>query len=131
MLTQVLDQAGFRSTAIPIQPIDETVSAVAAQMPDVVFLSGMPPVAMARAHRIFRSLRSANPALKIVVGIWHYSDDPARAAQMISRSEDLHIATSLSDAVAEAHAFTAPQPAVSEPLDNSPQLVATPSDTAA
>jgi predicted PurR-regulated permease PerM len=131
MLAQVLDQAGFRSTAIPIHPIDETVSAVAAQKPDIVFLSGMPPVAMARANRIFRSLRSANPALKIIMGIWHYSDDPARAAQMISRSEDLHIATSLSDAVAEAHALTAPQPAVPEPLDNSPHLVAAPSDTAA
>jgi hypothetical protein len=131
MLAQVLDQAGFRATAVPIQRIDETVAAVAEQKPDLVVLSGMPPVAMARANRIFRSLRRANPALKIVIGIWHYNEDPAKAAQMISRTEDLHIATSLSDAVAEAHALTAPQPAVSEPLDNSPHLVATPSDTAA
>ncbi len=131
MLAQVLDQAGFRATAVPIQRIDETVAAVAEQKPDLVFLSGMPPVAMARANRIFRSLRRANPALKIVIGIWHYNEDPAKAAQMISRTEELHIATSLSGAVAEAHALTAPQPAVSEPLDNSPHLVATPSDTAA
>ena len=59
MLAQVLDQAGFRATSIPVQRIDETVSAVTAQKPDIVFLSGMPPVAMARAHRIFRGLRSA------------------------------------------------------------------------
>jgi predicted PurR-regulated permease PerM/methanogenic corrinoid protein MtbC1 len=131
MLAQVLNQAGFRATAVPIQRIDETIAAVAEQKPDLVFLSGMPPVAMARANRIFRSLRRANPALKIVIGIWHYNEDPAKAAQMISRTEELHISTSLSDAVAEAHALTAPQPAVSEPLDNSPHLVATPSDTAA
>ena len=68
MLTQVLDQAGFNSTCIPIQRIDETVSAVSDQKPDLVFLSGMPPVAMARANRIFQSLRRANPALKIVMG---------------------------------------------------------------
>ena len=131
MLAQVLDQAGFRSTCIPIQRIDETVSTVAKQKPDLVFLSGMPPVAMARANRIFRSLRRANPALKIVMAIWHYNEDPAKAAQMISRTEDLHISTSLADAVAEAHALSAPQPAVEDPLDNSPNLVATPTDTAA
>ncbi len=131
MLVQVLDQAGFRATSIPIQRIDETVSAVADQKPDLVFLSGMPPVAMARANRIFRSLRSASPALKIVMGIWHYSEDPARAAQMISRTEDLHITTSLADAIAEARALTESHPTVAEPLDSSPQLVSTPTDTAA
>jgi predicted PurR-regulated permease PerM len=131
MLAQVLDQAGFRSTCIPIQRIDETISAVAEQKPDLVFLSGMPPVAMARANRIFRSLRRSNPALKIVMGIWHYNEDPARAAQMISRTEDLHISTSLAAALAEAHALSAPRPAVEDPLDNSPNLVSTPTDTAA
>jgi methanogenic corrinoid protein MtbC1 len=131
MLCQILDEAGFHAATIPVQRIDETVSAVAEQKPDIVFLSGMPPVAMARANRIFRSLRSANPALKIVVGIWHYSEDPARAAQMISRTEDLHISTSLADAVAEARALTEPHPTVAEPLDASPQLVSTPTDTAA
>ncbi len=131
MLTQVLDQAGFRATCIPIQRIDETVAAVAGQKPDIVFLSGMPPVAMARANRIFRSLRRANPALKIIMGIWHYNEDPARAAQMISRTEDLHIATSLADAIAEAEAHVQPRPAVEDPLDESPHLVTTPTDTAA
>ncbi|MGA8086206.1 MAG: AI-2E family transporter [Terracidiphilus sp.] len=131
MLAQVLDQAGFHSTCIPIQRIDETVSAVAEQKPDLVFLSGMPPVAMARANRIFRSLRRANPALKIVMGIWHYNEDPARAAQMISRTEELHISTSIADAIAEAYTLTEPHPALEDPLDNSPNLVATPTDTAA
>jgi hypothetical protein len=131
MLVQVLDQAGFRASSIPIQRIDETVSAVADQKPDLVFLSGMPPVAMARANRIFRTLRSASPALKIVMGIWHYNEDPSRAAQMISRTEDLHITTSLADAIAEARALTEPHPTVAEPLDSSPQLVSTPTDTAA
>ena len=131
MLTQVLDQVGFRSVCIPIQRIDETVAAVTEQKPDLVFLSGMPPVAMARANRIFRSLRRANPALKIIMGVWHYNEDPAKAAQMISRTEELHISTSLADAIAEAQAHVEPHPAVAEPLDESPQLVATPSDNAA
>jgi len=86
---------------------------------------------MARANRIFRALRSTNPALKIVMGIWHYNEDPGKAARMISRTGELHICTSLADAIAEAHLHTAARPAVPEPLDESPQLVAVPSDTAA
>lgn len=131
MLAQVLDQAGFRATSIPIQRIDETVSAVRAQQPDIVFLSGMPPVAMARAHRIFRSLRTANPTLKIAMGIWHFNEDPSKAARMISRTEELHISTSLADATAQARAHVQPHLAVADPLDASLELVATPTDTAA
>jgi len=131
MLTQVLDQAGFHSTCIPIQRIDETVTNVNGQKPDMVFLSGMPPVAMARANRIFRALRSANPALKIAMGIWHYNEDPDKAARMISRTDDLPICTSLADAIIAARAIAAPRPAVPEPLDESPDLVSVPADTAA
>ena len=49
MLAQVLDQAGFHATSLPVQRIDETVSTVTEQKPDIVFPSGMPSVAMARA----------------------------------------------------------------------------------
>jgi len=131
MLAQVLSLAGFNATALPIRPIDETVRSVGEHKPAIVFLSGMPPVAMARASRIYRSLRGADTGLKIVVGIWNYTEDPARAAQMISRTEPLHISTSLADALAQAASLTEAQPAVPEPLDSSPQLVATPEDTAA
>jgi predicted PurR-regulated permease PerM len=168
MLAQVLSIAGFNATAYPIRSIDETVRVLADRRPSIVFLSGMPPVAMARASRLYRALRAAQserrpapnnqaearnsvqhsreeaailrdspqqpPAPwdpKIVVGIWNYTDDPARAAQMISRSETLHISTSLADALAQASSLTEPKPAVPEPLDPSPQLVTTPTDSAA
>ncbi|MGA2851560.1 MAG: AI-2E family transporter [Terracidiphilus sp.] len=131
MLAQVLNEAGFDAECIPVQSIDETVSAITMRKPDMVFLSGMPPVAMARANRIFRGLRSADPALKIAMGIWHYNEDPVTAAQMISRAEELPICTSLADALVAARVHPAPNPAVPEPLDESPELVAVPSDTAA
>jgi predicted PurR-regulated permease PerM len=131
MLAQILDESGFPVTSLPVQSIDESVSAVTMKTPDIVFLSGMPPVAMARAHRIFRSLRRANPSLKIIMGIWHYNEDPGRAAQMISRTEELHISTSLADAMAQARANNEPRPAVPEPLDESLQLVTVPSDSVA
>jgi hypothetical protein len=157
MLTQVLTLAGINAVSLPVRAIHETVESVAKQNPAVVFLSGMPPVAMARANRLYRGLRSATqqagtaeaarrdaasraaapgreallPDLKIVVGIWNYTEDPARAAQMITRSEAFHISTSLADALAQATSLTSAKPAVPQPLDNSPQLVAAPKDTAA
>jgi predicted PurR-regulated permease PerM len=149
MLTQVLNLAGIQAVSLPVRAIHETVAAVVDRKPAMVFLSGMPPVAMARASRLYRSLRSAAkpqenprnavtavgreallPALKVVVGIWNYTDDPARAAQMITR-EDLHISTSLADAIAQAASLTEPKVAVPQPLDASPQLVTAPKDTAA
>jgi hypothetical protein len=131
MLAQVLSIAGFNATARPILSIEESVRIVTEQKPAMVFLSGMPPVAMARASRLFRNLRTANPDLRIVLGIWNYTEDPTRPAQMISRTEALHVSSSLADALAQAEALTEIGPAVPEPLDSSPQLVATPTDTAA
>jgi hypothetical protein len=131
MLTQVLTLAGINAISLPVRAIHETVEAVGKQKAAMVFLSGMPPVAMARANRLYRSLRAEQPSTRFVVGIWNYADDPTRVAQMLTRSEDLHISTSLADAVAQAASLTEARPAVPHPLDASPQLVAAPKDTAA
>jgi predicted PurR-regulated permease PerM len=131
MLTQVLTLAGINAISLPVRAIHETIEAVGKQKAAMVFLSGMPPVAMARANRLYRSLRAEQPTMSFVVGIWNYTDDPTRVAQMLTRSEDLHISTSLADAVAQAASLTEPKPAVPHPLDASPQLMAAPKDTAA
>jgi len=131
MLTQVLNLSDINAISLPVRAIHETVEAVSKQKPALIFLSGMPPVAMSRANRLYRSLRSELPELNTVIGIWNYTEDPTRAAQMITRAESLHISTSLADAVAQAASLAQQGPAVPEPLDASPQLVAAPKDTAA
>ena len=131
MLTQVLSVEGFRASYDRVRSIDQTIAQVNEQRPDVVFLSGLPPVAMARAGRLYRRLRAAQPTLRIIIGIWQFSDDPAKAAQMISRAEDLHISTSLTDAITQVQSQIEPKPAVDKPLDSNPQLASTPKDHAA
>lgn len=131
MLSQVLSLAAFEATSLPVRSIDETVSNVTEQNPAIVVLSGMPPVAVARANRLYHRLHAANAKLKIIVGIWNYTEDHARAAQMISRTDPPHISTSLADVVAQAQSWMEPQSAVPKPLDASPQLVSTPRDNAA
>lgn len=131
MLAQAFSLAGFAATSIPVRSIEETLATVTAQDPAVVVLSGMPPVAVARANRLYRSLKAAGKRFNIIVGIWNYADDHGRAAQMISRTDPPLISTSLAHAVAQAHSFIEPRPAVPEPLDTNPQLVSTPNDNAA
>jgi predicted PurR-regulated permease PerM/methylmalonyl-CoA mutase cobalamin-binding subunit len=105
MLAQLLEKEGMEALALPVRRADEVLAAVSAENPDVVFLSGMPPFAMARAHRLYRSLRAQNPQRKIMIGIWNYPDDVSRAAQKISRGEEIPIATTLAGALAQARSY--------------------------
>ncbi len=105
MLCQLLEQAGFEAVAMPVKRADEVLATVTTENPDVVFLSGMPPFAMARAHRLYRSLRAQNPQRKIMIGIWNYPDDVTKAAQKISRGEEIPIATTLAGALAQVRSY--------------------------
>jgi predicted PurR-regulated permease PerM/methylmalonyl-CoA mutase cobalamin-binding subunit len=105
MLAQVLEKAGLEALAIPARRADEVLAAVSAENPDIIFLSGMPPFAMARAHRLYRGLRAQNPQRKIMIGIWNYPDDVTRAAQKISRGEEIPIATTLAGALAQVRSY--------------------------
>jgi methylmalonyl-CoA mutase cobalamin-binding subunit len=101
MLAQLLEAAGMNAITISWRRVDEIIAAVSAEKPDIVFLSGMPPFAVSRAHRIYRSLRARKPQLRLMIGIWNYSDDLATTAQKISGGEAVHISTTLADAVAQ------------------------------
>jgi predicted PurR-regulated permease PerM/methylmalonyl-CoA mutase cobalamin-binding subunit len=105
MLAQLLEKAGLEALAIPVRRADEVLATVTTENPDVVFLSGMPPFAMARAHRLYRSLRAQNPQRKIMIGIWNYPDDVTKAAQKISRGEEIPIATTLAGALAQVRSY--------------------------
>jgi hypothetical protein len=105
MLAQLLEKTGVEAMAISVRRADEVLATVSAENPDLIFLSGMPPFAMARAHRLYRGLRSQNPQRKIMIGIWNYPDDVSRAAQKISRGEEIPIATTLAGALAQVRSY--------------------------
>jgi predicted PurR-regulated permease PerM/methylmalonyl-CoA mutase cobalamin-binding subunit len=105
MLAQLLEAAEMEVMSIPVRRVDEIVATVAAEKPDVVFLSGLPPFGMARAHRLYRNLRSRYPHLKLMIGIWGFMDDAGKASQKISRGDAVHVSTTLADAVAQARSM--------------------------
>jgi hypothetical protein len=108
MLSQLLEADGNHSMSIPVRRADEILAAISAENPDFVFISGLPPFAMARAHRLYRSVRVRYPNMRLMIGIWGYVDDTVKASQKISRGDAVHISTTLGDAVAQVHSFTAP-----------------------
>ena len=105
MLAQLVEGIGLHAVAIPVRRIDEVLAAAAQEKPEIVFLSGLPPFAIARARRLYKSLRTQNPNLKIMIGIWNYTDDENKAALEISRGEEEHIATTMAQALAQIRSF--------------------------
>ena len=107
MLAQLLQAAGFEATAIPVERDSQVGAVAAAEQPDIVFLSGLPPFARGRSRRVYSAVRSRYPSLRIMIGLWNYRDDHAQAAQQISRGEVNEAATSLSQAVSQVQAVAA------------------------
>jgi hypothetical protein len=59
-------------------------------------LTALPPYAISHARLLYRSLRTPWPDLKIVVGLWNFSDDPTVALSRIGMKGEGSILTSLS-----------------------------------
>jgi len=105
MLAQLLQAAGFEAKAIPVER-DSRVGAIAAtEQPDILFLSGLPPFTRARSRRLYNTMRSRYPDLRIMIGLWNYRDDQAQAAQQISRGDVSEAATTLAQALAQVQAM--------------------------
>ncbi|HEY2859318.1 MAG TPA: AI-2E family transporter, partial [Terracidiphilus sp.] len=108
MAAQVLEGMNVRSFALAATRVNEMVEAAQAERPDLLVLCALPPVGLARCHRVYRSLRSRNPNLRIMIGIWNYGSDAAEAAKKISGGEEPRMWTRLTEIVAEIRALAAP-----------------------
>jgi hypothetical protein len=131
MLAQILERSEIPSRAIALTRTDELLAIAEAEKPEILFMSGLPPFGVSRARRLYRTLRARHPNLKIMIGIWNYTDDESKAAQEISRGEQEHSATTLADAVAQVRSFLG-EPESSDTVQTSPpSLVQTPDASAA
>ena len=105
MLAQCLQGNRVHAFAVPVRRMNEMMNAVTVEGPDVVFLSGLPPFGMGRAHRLYRSLRARNPQLKVMIGIWNFPENANAVAQETGRGEDVAVLTRFTEAVAEVRAM--------------------------
>lgn len=114
MLARCLMAEGIPAVAAPVQPIDQLLEGIIARNPPLVFLTGLPPVGVARPRRIFRSLRARQPRLPIFIGIWSYADNGEKAAREISNGELPGICTNFAQAIEQVHALRRPAAMISE-----------------
>jgi len=80
LLAQLLERQGGRAESIPIGTPEEMLSLVAKSNPTVVCISALPPLAMSHARDLYAKLRAQFPDLHIVICLWHFEGDPAKAA---------------------------------------------------
>jgi predicted PurR-regulated permease PerM len=103
MLAQLLERAGYSSTAIPIGSVDGMLAEVARTDPDIVCLSALPPYAISHARGIYRRVRSKQPNAKIIIGLWNYTEDPVKAAAEISGGEQKLLCTTLGQMILQTN----------------------------
>ncbi len=99
MLAQLLERSGYCAKAISIGTVDRMLAETQKSEPDIVCLSALPPYAISHARNLYRRLRARNESLRILNGLWNYTDDPAKAANEISGGALNQICTSLSQAI--------------------------------
>ncbi len=95
MLGQLLQRTGYSARTISIGTVEHMLSETFKSEPDLVCLSALPPYAISHARNLYRRLRMQDPDLKIVIGLWNYSEDPVRAANEISGGETAQVSASL------------------------------------
>lgn len=82
MLTQLLEREGHQAQCIslgtPIEMVEQTV----AEDPDVIFLSALPPFAVAHTRKLYQKIRARLPRVSIVVGVWNFSEEDKLAARL-------------------------------------------------
>jgi hypothetical protein len=95
MLAQLLERAGYSAIAVPFGSVEGMLAEVGRTEPGVVCLSALPPYAISHARGIYRRLRVQYPKVKIIVGLWNYTEDPVKAAAEVSGGEQNLVCTTL------------------------------------
>lgn len=99
MLAQCLSGPDLHAYSTPVQRIEQLVARAGEDRPDVVVLCGLPPVGMARSHRVYRLLRARHPKATVMVGMWNSPEDPEESARKIGDGEGVQVFTRIADAV--------------------------------
>jgi predicted PurR-regulated permease PerM len=97
MLAQVLETAGHRALCVPLGTAAEILAQVKDEKPDVVCISALPPFAIPHARTLYAKLRAQDSKLRIVVGLWNFSDDPSKVSRRLGLSEGARAFTTLAE----------------------------------
>jgi predicted PurR-regulated permease PerM len=97
MLAQVLETAGHQALCIPVGTAAEMLAQVKDEKPDVVCISALPPFAIPHARTLYAKLRAQDSQMRILVGLWNFSDDPSKVSRRLGLAEGAHAFTTLAE----------------------------------
>jgi predicted PurR-regulated permease PerM len=97
MLAQVLKRAGHEAECTPVSAASDLLAQVREKKPDVVCISALPPFAITHARSLYAKLRAQEPNLRIIVGLWHFSGDPAKVSRRLGVAEGSRAFTTLAE----------------------------------
>jgi predicted PurR-regulated permease PerM len=97
MLAQVLETAGHQAQCIPLGTTAEMLAQIKEEKPDVVCISALPPFAIPHARALYGKLRAQDSKLRIVVGLWNFSDDPLKVNRRLGLADGARAFTTLAE----------------------------------
>jgi hypothetical protein len=114
MLSQMAERAGYPVICLPVSDsVSMTLDQLAGIVPqpgDVLCVCALPPFALLKARSLSKQVHLRFPELKILVGLWNFSD-AAGAKERFGKAFSHTVVTTVADALAEIRAFAEPEPA--------------------
>ncbi len=110
MLAQVLERAGHHAQCASVGTTSEMLAQVKEEKPDVVCISALPPFAVPHVRALYAKLRVQDPKLKILVGLWRFSGEPAKLSQRVGLAEGSRAFTTLVEFVEALQTTPAAKP---------------------
>jgi len=105
MLAQLLEKSGYSAQAIAIGTTAEMLAQVKDSAPDIVCISALPPFALLHARELYKRVRSLLPEAKVVIGLWKFGGDPAKATVRLNIAGDDKLVLTLAQTVLQAGVF--------------------------
>jgi hypothetical protein len=105
MLAQLLEKSGYSAQAIAVGTTTEMLAQVKDSAPDIVCISALPPFALLHARELYKGVRSVLPEAKVVIGLWKFGGDPAKATVRLNIAGDDKLALTLAQTVLQAGVF--------------------------
>jgi predicted PurR-regulated permease PerM len=105
MLAQLLEKSGYSAQAIAIGTTAEMLAQAKDSIPEIVCISALPPFALLHARELYKRVRSVLPEAKVIIGLWKFGGDPARAAVRLNIAGDDKLALTLGQTVLQAGVF--------------------------
>jgi predicted PurR-regulated permease PerM len=115
MLRHILNESGFTVEVIPAGQMEEILSSTNVRPISLVFVSALPPLALSHARSTCRRVRRSLAESRIIVGMWHASEEKLQQKERWNQGVCDSVISSLSEAQTQIANFLETEES-SEPL---------------